>query len=834
MVATRHRVLSLVLAALTSRCEELLPASSVVVHASARTRAVEDLARDLGQIHGATAEVVPGPARCRRGETHVVVEAPTAALPAQDYAIDERRCGDGRVVTLRGGSAMSVQWAAYDLLERLGVRYFHPERTLYPPRAQWPAAPLHVRETPAFRHRSMHAHTSHPIELSPPLEPGVDMAAYQRRWIDWNVALRQTAVDGWDRSVVAGYAHERGFPRMATLNLANRQQGRRPALDERDPRPEAEQIAAAIDAALAPEGGVAPTALEVQFNPSEFTVADEVATVRRLTAVATYVGARYPGVGLWTINHGTAQPPGPVFGMRFFDLPALAPPSLGVQVHPLMLYDLDRPAAGAYGNDDYHHLRDWLIEQAAVRRVIYYPESSWWLTFDLPVPLFLAPATLEARDHDLQRLRPLAARGDDATTGVWGHRLFTSGQEWGYWLVDYCTARLAWDPTPGWEGCLDHVVGALARSDVLGRVLRAATRCQRRDLRDPALVRLLVGSDDATEAGARTGVIVHPLPPRLDDVLAWDDAAVAAFQTASLAPLSAMAADYDRWADEVEATLSAQSPGQAPWVREIRDGLRIMALRARHAVAVYEAVLALRSGAVRVSGTRLDEARALTAAAARVVRAREADYRYAPSLQTVGDEPGTAGAIPNRTVYPYRVLSRTHRLYYWQRPDDQLAALLRAGPPVRLAVPGVTRWLRIPAGTLVVQQPPGLARLARLIPTIAVGLGRDRAGAFVAIAIGQTSPIRLAARGSASVPETLSVRLDSVGALALHGATVTLDPSNTIIIRGAFATDDALALLVSHSSLDDTGARQVLAAAVGVTPLPQQVELTLLGAGIPE
>src|SRR5688572_28726369 len=127
MVASRHRVLSVVLAALTSRCEELLPAAPVVVHAASRTRAVEDLARDLGRIHGVTVEVVRGPALCRRGEVHVVVEAPTVALPAQDYAIDQRRCGDGRVVWLRGGSAMSVQWAGYDLLERLGVRYFHPE-----------------------------------------------------------------------------------------------------------------------------------------------------------------------------------------------------------------------------------------------------------------------------------------------------------------------------------------------------------------------------------------------------------------------------------------------------------------------------------------------------------------------------------------------------------------------------------------------------------------------------------------------------------------------------------------------------------------------------------
>src|SRR5262245_33211795 len=140
MVASRHRVLSLLLAGLTSRCEELAPADAVVVHAAVSTPAVADLARDLGRLHGVAGRGVRDPASCRRGEVHVVVEPPTGALPAQDYAIDERRCGDGRVVTLRGGSAVAVEWAAYDLLERLGVRYFHPERPLYPARAQWPAA----------------------------------------------------------------------------------------------------------------------------------------------------------------------------------------------------------------------------------------------------------------------------------------------------------------------------------------------------------------------------------------------------------------------------------------------------------------------------------------------------------------------------------------------------------------------------------------------------------------------------------------------------------------------------------------------------------------------
>ena len=51
---------------------------------------------------------------------------------AQEYRIDEQRCRNGRRVVMSGGSLLAGQWAVYDLLQRLGVRYFHPEQTLYP------------------------------------------------------------------------------------------------------------------------------------------------------------------------------------------------------------------------------------------------------------------------------------------------------------------------------------------------------------------------------------------------------------------------------------------------------------------------------------------------------------------------------------------------------------------------------------------------------------------------------------------------------------------------------------------------------------------------------
>ena len=59
---------------------------------------------------------------------------PHRQAPQQSYTIRETRCGGGRNVVIRGTSTLSTQWATYDFLQRLGIRYFHPEQTVYPKR----------------------------------------------------------------------------------------------------------------------------------------------------------------------------------------------------------------------------------------------------------------------------------------------------------------------------------------------------------------------------------------------------------------------------------------------------------------------------------------------------------------------------------------------------------------------------------------------------------------------------------------------------------------------------------------------------------------------------
>ncbi len=651
--------------------------------------ALVDFAVDLTRMgHPGVTRMSNAPA-CTSGEIHVHVrndsETQLSGSP-QRFRVEEEKCEDGRILRLDGGSRLSRQWAIYSVLEQLGVRYFHPEQTLYPRELVWPDA-MGREQGPYYLDRDIHVHRTHPVELSPPLDPGgLDMATYQRRWIDWNVKIRATKLDGYDSELVGAYAYDRGFPRTAGFNLLNSQQGGRPVLDPDDPRSEEEQMTAAVEEEMAPREGLPdPSEFGFQFNPSEFTEADDQDTVRRLTFLANLFAERYPSVPLYAINHGTHQEPTEHYGTRFFDLIQFAPQTLGARVHTLMFYDLER-AAPVYGNESFRHTLEWIRAQSRLRRVRHYPEASWWLTFDLPVPLYLATVTLDARQRDLDLLDELVATDPTQLSGVHGHDLFSSGQEWGYWLIDYCVAQMTWDRAVTAAACLEDFTSSFARGSELRAILDKLTAAQVSDLRDPEILRYLVGTDRETEVALSAGIVFHPLPPSPADVLELPEDRLQVLTTKSLPRLQQIGRDGASLSEELDEILAAEAPDRAPWVREIADGVRVYGLRAEHAFEVYSTAVALRA-AVRSSDLEaigrayegVVRARAVTERATEVVWRRERDYRYPKDLTIAGDETGSPGAVPNLTIYPYRYLGRTHRMFYWHRPDEQLAALFGEG-----------------------------------------------------------------------------------------------------------------------------------------------------------
>ena len=417
---------------------------------------------------------------------------------------------------------------------------------------------------------------------------------------------------------------------------------------------------------------------------------------------------------------------------------------------------------------------------------------------------------------------------------------------------------MTWDLAFTHDRCLDDFTGQLAEGAAIRAVLRAVEQRQVREVRDPEVLRFLVGSDDEIETAERVGLRFHPLPPAPAEVAGYGEEQVRGLREHSLRPLAQVAAAYHGFADRVEALLPRQSQAQAPWVREIRDGLRAYALRAQHAVAIYEGALAVRAAAQeekREGGmdrkelaAALSRARAVTERARVVVRRRESDYRYPPALTIAGDERGTPGALVNRTIYPYRYLSRTHRLFYWTRPDEQLAELVRAarGPVAGQAGEEVQgAGARFERGSLRVHSPAPARRLEGLLPGLQARLGDDGAP-FLELALlerGSTVTPPIAWRGertgSRAGPTDLPLALGKVGDLVVRDARIEIEtspgasPVAHLAIQGRLKIDDVVDLMVKAGGFERSGARVVLAVTLGFLPgrLPDSFPIALRADG---
>ncbi|MCA9661324.1 MAG: hypothetical protein KC486_23495, partial [Myxococcales bacterium] len=189
-----------------------------------------------------------------------------------------------------------------------------------------------------------------------------------------------------------------------------------------------------------------------------------------------------------------------------------------------------------------------------------------------------------------------------------------------------------------------------------------------------------------------------------------------------------------------------------------------------------------------------------------MIRRREADYRYPPALTIAGDERGTADARPNRTVYPFRVLSRTHRLFYWERPDAQLAALVDGDP----------RWLAASAAIVAAGEPFTLEVGGEAPQEITIRWGDgERSDAL--------EPHRYAASGRYTWRASAAVEEGGVaGERAAEGEVVVVErrvsfPRGSLRIAAPAAAEVVSGLLpglVVGLGVDDEGAPALVLAAV--------------------
>jgi hypothetical protein len=662
----------------------------------------------------------------------LVDDAEVSALPSEGFIVRSgAHAGASAIVGTGvalepdpiGHLPIGMGFAAYAVLEELGFGFLHPLAPMRPDDVPTAAPDVDRTESPRWAFRGLQLHTMHPLELThllngwgPAGPDDVDgWTAMLPEWdayLEWSLANRQNRVhwvllssESWQEfadspgrqerlTTLVDRAHEFGIWVGVDTPIVQHQQNTWRLIRETgELDDEIAQIRDRIDWLMVAGFDY----LATESGTTEFTAPDADRMLAWMDEVTTWMADTHDRQAFIKIHASTGQ-----FAEGYVDddgqplnfnfLPTYADERLGVMPHTVQHYGLDDPAP-TYGNTDFGYVRDFLWSQTQERPTVWHPETAYWVSFDIDVPLFL-PVYAERRLRDL---RLLAADEDGGRTPMTGQSTFSSGWEWGYWLQEVVTARAAWDPRMD----LDDDAALAAALEPLARVCGEAGPEIVAVITDLAhrqhelLIEGRIGGVPPDDIVRRNGQAYLQGAETWDDVsdLAMDVPGVALSMTqpdklglvemrnpfhdppgysAEVEPLLAEMEEVHQQAATDLAILSARVPASArPLVDDMVDAARMTALRARQVHALYDWVDGTFDADPVWLAERIDTARGALDEAVELVAEHEADYRVDPDR--------IAGWGENPTAYRFAYLWTVRSLFYWWR-DEAKAVLSPANP----------------------------------------------------------------------------------------------------------------------------------------------------------
>lgn len=605
-------------------------------------------------------------------------------------------------------------YGVYALLERLGFAFNHPFQPHIPLKLNLPQAGEQEQQAPFWPQRGLSHHTMHPLELTHVLNgwgPGgpsdhVGWESLRKEWeyyLEWLIANRQNEVEwvllekspwlSFSRSALrqkrlqalVAQAHAWGLEVGIDAPMALSQQNAwRLLVNLGSAAEETRQIQENLDWLMAAGFDFVTT----EMGLSEFHNAGDQAMLDWLNTATRHLAERY-GRPLYVkvhISQGqySQKYRDPVNGtpLNFNFLPHYADPRLGILPHTVQIYSLDDPAP-TYGLENFSEMFRFIQLEAGHRPLLWFPETSYWVNYDINVPLFL-PVYAARRLHDLCLLGGSRLPGNHRKAlPIQGQMLFSSGFEWGYWLNDRIAARAAWDPAAGKlqeEKALEQLLRqalspAGATAEAWTRLLLDTISAQYRLLirgevqgHPPSQIALrngmayLVGADTWSELSLwirQSGLLrgFQTQPDRLEPIQVKQDPKAFQFYLREIQPL--LAEIYTTFSALARRAEDLQNQNPSPLTAEFRDGLAINALRAQLIYSQYEQAARLHVGQRKEALRWLQQARESVAAAERIVQRREMAYRTDPER--------IAGWGTNPTAYRYGYLWQVRSLHFWKR-----------------------------------------------------------------------------------------------------------------------------------------------------------------------
>lgn len=583
--------------------------------------------------------------------------------PVQFYMWKAEPSKEGSALILTSPGEMGLVFGLYGLLqEKLGFRFYHPKDTYIPQYSAWPLPENFTFEgQPRFDKRGFHLHTMHPMELTEQLHGSMDGTALDdvKEYIDWLVRNGQNVMQFWllrtvDRDTwpdyarrYVEYAKERGVLTGVVVSLSTLQQKAFQMINLLRPH---KSFKHQIDENLAWLMQVPFDFVSIDFTMGEYLPDLSVLLPWQKKYLIDQIKNRY-GVYVMENTHVIKRKE------------SNTPESTGKIIHSVMFYSLSDKSAPVYGNKNQRFMFDMMKKDKQERETWYWPESSYWVTFDTSVPLFLLPY-LKSRYDDIMLI---------SKEGIDGHVTFTSGWEWGYWMIDYSIARWTWKfSDSGHEepsSPMSVLDGLFDKAD--RPLFEKAMEIQEKYLKDEKLISLL---------SAKTPFEELPWPFNRSFQPTFGYSMVRASipyigrkdrekidESAKL--LESFYTELSDVISELEKRTTFTGDVRDKLRRELLNALEITALRAKHRhftlLAAAYRNYNLKDSSKFYVDSLLKKAEQTRLQAMQIVRSMEREYRYPVAL--------IARRMHGHTAYDFGYLYPVSDLFFWQREEKQVA-----------------------------------------------------------------------------------------------------------------------------------------------------------------
>lgn len=598
---------------------------------------------------------------------------PTVPVVDRTYTWRGSYSGSKYTLMLEAHSHEGISAGLYGLLQEvLNFNFYHPRATQYPDLKVWPLSEnLNYASQPRFNKMGFHLHTQHPTELTEALLdenfPGGEERI--REYIDWLARNRQNYMefclletinrDTWPAYAQkwVNYMKERGVIPGLDLSLHMKQQYAFKLYRNipKSFKSKEKQILTRFNQ-LTQAGW---KYWNVEFSETEFTSgnAEEKARLRRFVQDLMHK----KDIHLTGREH-VVKPEKMVGGGQTATVSKedTLDKYRGTMIHTVMFYTLNDTLAPVYGNDNLLHMRDMLLEEMKHRETWYYPESAYWVTFDASIPMFLTPY-LNGRLEDILYCNKI---------GVEGHLTFSSGWEWSYWLIDWSIANWSWKTTINGQEVVpypEQYFDKVTSSKTAQQYFKNVVELQNQEIRVNNLMQYLTAMTVTDEMPFGQNLPFHPKPAydysAIRNKISQD--VVDSLTQHAIPALKKFSQQYQTY----RSNLSANDLKE-PILQEIIESLDIVAKRAEHRAATLTYLLEFRRASIskdkkakKAAKQYLEAAMQIRSEALKIVRSREAHYRYPVSE--------LATKRPDHTSYQFGYLYPVHDLHFWEREEGQ-------------------------------------------------------------------------------------------------------------------------------------------------------------------